>query len=588
MNKTWQLLSEPSQEFINNFPDLPPVVASLLFHRNLHTQEQVDEFLNPDYSTDIHDPYLFQDMEKTVDRIFEAMEKNERIVVYGDYDADGVSAAVILTSLFRALNYENFDIFLPHREVDGYGLNKKNIQTFHNENTKLVITCDCGISNYEEVELANELGLDVIITDHHSIPAKIPNAYAIVHPKIESEPYPDKSLAGGAVAFKLMQAILRKHKKSNEKLPNGESHEAFEKWQLDMAAIASVADMVPLLGESRTLTKYGLIVLEKSRRLGMKKLFLESGLMQEDGSFKRNVSEDTIGFQIAPRINAAGRMNHANVAYKLLVSKVGTDAVDLAYELEQNNNDRRTLTEELVAEGIKQVEENQLNNPVLFVVGKEWSTGIVGLVSGRLKEKYQKPTIVMAINNGEVTGSGRSIEGFSLIESLQEMPQMFSKFGGHPMACGFTLASEDKVDEMKAKLIEKFEAKTKDIDTSPKIKIDAELDLSEVNWELYDVLDKFAPFGQANPKPKYMSTGLKVLSVEAIGAGAKHIKLMLQSKKGLIKKAVGWSLCAGSDPNWCELLQENDIIDIVFEIGVNEWNGNRELQLTIVDLKKSE
>src|SRR3989344_6959439 len=296
MQKLWAVLPDAPPSFFDEFPQLPPLVANLLYHRNIRSQTEIDEFLNPDYSADIHDPYLFNDMAKAVERIFRAMEQAEKITVHGDYDADGVSASVILTDLFRALEFDNFDVFLPHREIDGYGLNENTIKTLRQQGTKLIITCDCGISNAPEVALANSLGMDVIITDHHSMPKKLPPAYAIIHPKIEGEKYPDKNLAGGGVAFKLMQGILKKHKENNETLPDGQKHEAFEKWQLDMGAIASVADMVPLVGESRTLTKYGLIVLNKTRRNGLQKLLLESRLMADDGVLKKEITADTISF----------------------------------------------------------------------------------------------------------------------------------------------------------------------------------------------------------------------------------------------------------------------------------------------------
>ncbi len=266
MQKIWRVSADPPQTFLDEHPELPPIVARLLYHRNLTTQPAIDEFLNPDYSIHVHDPYLFRDMTKAVERILRAGENGEKITIHGDYDADGVSASVILASLFKILNI-NFDVFLPHRETDGYGLNMNTVDLLHKQGTKIIITCDCGISNAPEIAKANELGMDVIVTDHHSIPAKLPDAYAIIHPKVIGETYPDQTLAGGGVAFKLAQGILRKHKESNELLPNGDKHEAYEKWLLDMVAIASVADMVPLLGESRTLTKYGLIVLNKTRRI---------------------------------------------------------------------------------------------------------------------------------------------------------------------------------------------------------------------------------------------------------------------------------------------------------------------------------
>lgn len=581
MNKRWKLLPNPPQSFFEQFPELPEIVARLLYHRNLRTQKEIDEFLQPDYSTDVHDPYLFKDMEKAVKRIFEALEKKEKIIVHGDYDADGVSGSVIIVSTLKALGCDNVDVFLPHRETDGYGLNIRTVELLALEETKLIITCDCGISNTKEVARANELGIDVIITDHHSIPAELPPAYAIIHPKIEGESYPDKGLAGGGVAFKLIQALLKKHIETNALLPNGVEHSTHEKWLLDMVAIASVADMVPLIGESRTLTKYGLIVLNKTKRLGLQKMLLEARLLENDGTKKREFDAYTIGFQIAPRINAAGRINHANVAYNLLMTDRGTDAVDLAYELDQNNKERQVMTEQFVADAIKQVEAQ--DSPVICVLGQGWPTGLVGLIAGKLKEKYQKPALVMALNNEEITGSGRSISGFNLIECLQELPELFSKFGGHPMACGFTLASQEAYEDFKIQINKKFEEKMDGVDLTPILNIDTEIQLNDVDWELYDLLEKFAPFGMANEKPKYLSRDVEVFSLKAVGRDFKHLNMTLK-QDNKIRKSIAWSMCNGNEPNWCDTLKAGDKIDVVFEIDVNEWNGNRDLQLTIVDL----
>lgn len=590
MEKRWDILDAPPQSFLDTFPELPTTVAHLLYHRNVRTQEQVDEFFHPDYSNDVHDPFLFADMQKAVDRIFTAIEKNELITIHGDYDADGVSASVILADLFDALGFTEYDTFLPHRETDGYGLNTRTVDMLAEQGTKVIITCDCGISNVEEIARANEHGIDVIVTDHHSIPPTLPDAYAIIHPKIETENYPDKGLAGGGVAFKLMQAMLRTHAKNNDTLPNGESHESHEKWSLDMVAIASVADMVPLIGESRTLTKYGLIVLNQTRRVGLKKLYEEIKLMHEDGSMKQEITAETIAFQIAPRINAAGRLDHANVALKLILEKSPIEATNLAYELNQNNEERKKLTEGLVRDARAQIKE-QLNNPVLFAIGDGWQTGVVGLIAGKLKEQYQKPVIVMAKNNGDVTGSGRSVDGFNMIAALQDMPECFTKFGGHPMACGFTLAADCDVETMQEKLISLYNQNTKDLDMTPTLTIDADVTLEDVNWDLYDVLAQFEPFGQMNPKPKYVARGLTVTNFQPLGKDGNHMKLLVQHTTPKIRKAVGWRFCTDTDngqPNWCKTLHVGDKIDMVFEVDVNQWNGNRELQLTIVDLRKSE
>lgn len=588
MIKKWLLLSSAPDNFLKAHPELPPTAANLLYQRGLQTQEQIDQFLEPDYSTHIYDPYLFNNMEQAVTRIFSAIQNQEKIVVHGDYDADGVCAATILVSTLKALGTQNVEVFLPHREIDGYGLNTNTVQLLTKEKTDLIITCDCGISNKVEVDLANQLGMEVIITDHHTVPAEMPKAIAIVHPLVPNEKYPDKGLAGGGVAFKLAQALLRKHRETNTTLINGDLHEGFEKWLLDLVAIATVGDMVPLLGESRTLTKYGLVVLNKTKRIGLQKLLLEARLIQESNDKKPVLDSENIGFQIAPRINAAGRMDHANTAYELLMATEPEAAAELAFQLDQNNQDRQKLTENLVKQVVNDVEKNQMDNPVLFFLGKDWSTGVVGLVAGKIKDKYYKPTLIMAENSGEITGSGRSIAEFNLIGALQEMPGFFDRFGGHPMACGFTLANIDKLEKFKQALISKFKEKTAGLDIAPTLPIDCEIDLDEVNWELYDLLNKFEPFGQGNPRPKYLAKNLIVNGVEPVGKNSNHLRLMVKSASGKIKKIMGWNLCcADAETNWCKTLQKGDKIDVVFEISVNEWNGNRELQLTTIDLKKT-
>ncbi len=585
MQKKWVVQPDPPQQFMDEHPELLPIVARLLYHRNIHTQKEIDEFLNPDYERDIYDPFLFQDMEKAIARIFSALEKKESIIVHGDYDADGVSASVILVSTLRALGSTTTDVFIPHRERDGYGLNMNTVETFIKKKIHLVITCDCGVSNVAEIIKLQEAGIDVIVTDHHAVPEIPPPAVAIIHPKVPGEKYPDKNLAGGGVAFKLVQGLMRKHKELHALLPNGKSHESHEKWLLDMVAIASVADMVPLIGESRTLTKYGLIVLNHTRRLGLQKLLLEARFHQEGDEKRKEITTDTIGFQIAPRINAAGRMNHAVTAFNLMIAEKGTDAIDLAFELNNNNQDRQKLTEELAKDAIKQAEKNK-NAPVIITYGVGWSPGLVGLIAGRLKEKYHKPTIVCAENEGSVVASGRSIPGFNMIETLQEMPEYFLKFGGHPMACGFTLISKEKFEDFKRAINKAYIEKTSGKDVTPSLFVDAEIDLEEVSWELFDILDKFKPFGVANEQPRYLAREVTVHQLQPVGKEGKHLRIMVKHKTHKIKKTIGWGLCNG-DTNWGEVLKPGDKIDMVFEIDVNEWNGNRELQLTIVDLKKS-
>ncbi len=582
--KQWDLLPTPPESFFAEHPDYSKTVLTLLYNRNIRSAEDIEVFLHPNYEEHVYDPFLFQHMDKAVSRLMEAMEKGETITVYGDYDADGVSSAVILASMFKALKYENYNIYLPHREKDGYGLNKTAVGVLAEKRTNVLITCDCGISNADEVALANEKGMDVIITDHHSIPAVIPKAFAIIHPKIEEEPYPDKNLAGGDVAFKLMQGILRRYAKDHDKLPNGESPTAFEKWQLDMCAIASVADMVPLVGEPRTLTKYGLMVLAKSRRVGMQKLFLEAGIMHNDGSFKREIDAGTIGFQIAPRINAAGRIEHANTAYNLLMEENGANATTLAFRLEETNTERKELTTTVTEEALAKA--NALaDDPVLFVYGPHWPPGITGLVAGKLVRETGKPAFVLVDNRGKVTASGRSIKGFDMISALQANADHFLKFGGHPMACGFSLEGPEQIEAMKAAVNKTFHDVTKGIDLTPTISIDAEISLRDVNWDLWDELVLLEPYGQTNQKPTFVIRGVQIDKLQPLGAAEKHLKMWVRADNAK-KQIIGWQKCVGNDPNLCETLKEGDIVDLVAEIDVNEWNGNRELRMTLVDLRK--
>ena len=587
--KKWILATPPAPDFLSAHPELPPLAVRLLWNRGLRTQEQIDEFLNPDYLGDIHDPYLFKDMNKAVELIFAAIKNNDRIVVHGDYDADGVCASAIIISTLKKLGMENVGVFIPHREIDGYGLNNNTVDYLKKDGAKLVITCDCGISNTKEIEYAKNQGMKVIVTDHHAMPAVFPPADAIIHPLVPGETYPDRTLSGGGVAFKLIQGLLKTHAKDHELLPDGERHEAFEKWLLDMVAISTVADMVPLVGESRTLTRYGLTVLNKSRNLGLRALLTVAGLMDENGKGKKIFDTETISFQLAPRINAAGRMDHANVAFALLMAKTHSEAKELAEQLQKNNTDRQKLTEQLLKESRKQITETkQENEPMIFVEGKNWSAGILGLVASKLKDEYYKPILVMGVSDKMVVGSGRSIAGFNIIANLQALGKHLTKFGGHPQACGFSLDPKN-LESFKKDMLEKAASGTKDLDLTPQLKIDAEVDLEEVNWKLFDILQKFEPFGTANDEPRYAARNLSIAAIEPVGKDNKHLRIMVKHNSHLVRKTIafGFGDAEKHPANWSETLRPGDKIDLAFSVSVNEWNGNRELQLMVDDIKKT-
>lgn len=566
--KKWLVAERTPEDFRKRFAELPEIIAQLLWNRGLQTQEEIDEFLNPDYVEDIHDPFLFRDMEKAVSRIFKAIERGEQITIHGDYDSDGVCGSVILATTMEALGGK-VDVFLPHRETDGYGLNPRTVTHLAQEGTNLIITCDNGISNKKEIEQAAELGIDTIITDHHTMPPELPeSAVAIIHPLVPGEKYPCKNLAGGGVAFKLAQALIKKA----TSLETG-----FEKWLLDMVAISSVADMVPLLGETRTLVRYGIIVLRKSRRAGVRKLIEVAGLDPDD------LDTISISFYLAPRINAAGRMDHANAAYKLLMSKDEEEARPLALALNQQNQARQKLSEQILRDARSQIiEQEQTDEPVLFASGNDWPVGLVGLIAGKLADEFYRPAIVFSLAGELPTASIRSIPELDMMEAMKACAKYFKKFGGHPMAGGFSLKSLEEMGEFKKEMRAYVGDKLKGRDLIPSLKIDAEVVLEDIQWELYDLLQKFEPFGVGNLQPKYLARGLKVVGTSPVGADGKHMRLMVSHKTSVIRKAIGF--CFGS---WCEKLSMGDTVDMVFEVGVNEWNGNRELQLKIVDLRKA-
>jgi len=586
MLKQW-ITSQPlTPQYKAQFPEIPEIVLQLLYNRNLNTQKEIDEFLYPDYSCHIHDPFLFKDMTKAVKRIFEAIDKNELIFVHGDYDADGVTSSVILVSTLKKLGAKHLDVFLPDREKDGYGINKNTVDVFIEAQAKLIISCDCGVSNVEEIKKAQEAKIDVIVTDHHNIPPTPPNAYAIIHPKIPGETYPDKTLCGAGVAFKLAQALLRTKKLIDTE--NSKDLESFEKWLIDLVALASVADMVPLLGESRTLTKYGLIVLNKTKRLGLKNLIEIAGLNKKS---QGTLDTHDIGFQITPRINAAGRMKHANTAFQLLITEDTDEAIELARELNSNNIARQKETEQMINEGRKYIEETKQNGAnIYFVIQDNWPIGLVGLIASKLYNQYYRPVLVMTKKDNKIHGSGRSIEEINIMEKMVILKDHFEKYGGHPQACGFTLKDATKLEDMQNAMRKLVDEEIKSKDITPKLAIDAEVRLDQINWELYDLLDKFAPFGQNNPTPKYLTRKVKVSSFDGVGNNGKHLRLLVKQDSNMSHKMIGFSF--GDEKtvgkNWCQILKPGDELDIVFEISVNEWNGERELQKKIIDLRFAE
>ncbi|MFZ6035930.1 MAG: single-stranded-DNA-specific exonuclease RecJ [Patescibacteria group bacterium] len=566
MSKIWQIAPPISEDVRNAFPEVLPLVLQLLHNRGLKTQREIDEFLNPDYGENTHDPFLFRHMDRAVQRIMTAIQRGERITVHGDYDADGVCATVIAVSVLRALGAD-VTVYIPHRMTEGYGLNANTVNELAAQGTTVIVTVDCGVSNKAEVVQAQQRGIDVIITDHHEEPPELPPAYAIINPSVAADTYPFRTLAGSGVAFKLAQALVRRD--GGVKLKEG-----FEKWLLDVVAIGTIADMVPLVGENRTLAKYGLIVLQKTKRLGLRALAEYSRFPLE------SVDSAGVAFGIVPRLNAAGRIDHANTAFELLMCEDTGEAQRVAESLEKNNKERQRMTEQMVQESKRQLGDVG-DERILFAIGDDWSAGLVGLVAGRLMDHYDRPVIVMGNRGGEIMGSGRSIAPFDITAALVKSRAYLDRYGGHASACGFTL---------KPGMLEQFKASMRSLagqaisphDMTKRLAIDAAVSLGDITWDIVTALEGFEPFGQGNPAVRFAARQLRVADFQKVGTDGKHLRLHVE-QDGVTKKLIAF----GYGNSWGNELAIGDMIDAVFELAVNEWNGNRELQLKLVDIQRN-
>lgn len=564
MKTEWVEKASIEKEVLEQFPEINPVVLRMLWNRELRTQKEMDEFLSPDYARDVHDPFLFRDMQKAVDRIHAAIEAGERITIHGDYDADGVCASAILRITLEKLG-ATVDVFLPDREKDGYGVSKRTVDFIAQNGTKLIITTDCGISNKPEVDHAKSLGIDTIITDHHTQPLELPDAaVAIIHPPLKGEPYPFKGLAGGGVAWKLAHALTIADNGAHLK-------SGFEKWLLDLASISTVADVMSLTGENRTIVKYGLTVMKKTRWQGLRELMRFANVNPD------HITATDIGFRIGPRINAAGRVDHSSMALDLLMARRPSDAVQVAAQIEKTNQDRGKLTKIMVEEVMDQV-ASQTDEKLLIAKGDTWRMGLVGLVAGRVMDELHKPVLVMTRAKGDISGSGRSPGTFNLVEALQSADHLLEKYGGHPPAAGFSL-TEKNLDAFVQHMRDRASTEITDDEPVQKLEVEAELSLTDVNWELNDELEKFSPFGAGNPEPLFMTHDVEVVEARPVGADEKHGKFTLKQGDKTVA-AIGFG-----HGKHAETLQPGHKLDMVYSVEVNEWNGNRELQCVIKDIK---
>ena len=579
----WHLKPPAPEEFIKQFPEYSPIALRLLFERGLTTRISIDEFFSPDYNEDLHDPFLMLGMKEAVKRVLKAIDKKEKIAIFGDYDADGVCGAVILKSVLEILGVKEkeIEIYIPDRNREGYGLNLEAVKKIAEQKIDLIITVDCGITDFEEIELANSLGVEVIITDHHLVAAKLPKAKIIINPWQKKDNYPFKELAGAGVAFKLAQGLL---KKTKAEIPAG-----WEKWLLDLVALATVADCVPLLGENRTLVRYGLIVLAQTQRIGLKELMEIARLnpIFEAETLTTNLDSYSLGFILAPRLNAAGRLEHAAVGFKLLTTEDPAEAKILAKKIDSQNRQRQKITDEIVAEVEKRAKDylTSENQPVIVERDAAWSPGLVGLAAGKITDRYHRPAVIFSQKeNGFLRGSVRSISGFNIVEALEECADLIGEFGGHAAAAGLSLEDKNYL-LFKERINQIARRKLKKEDLIPQLEIDSEVQPEEINWELFDSLTRFEPFGQRNKEPKFLVRDLRIVNCRMVGNGQKHLKLELKSDRmpGKIFKAIGFGLANGQNNN----LKTGDKVDLVFELLADEWNGNKELQMKMLDIHKT-
>ncbi|KKU50785.1 MAG: single-stranded-DNA-specific exonuclease RecJ [Candidatus Sungbacteria bacterium RIFCSPLOWO2_02_FULL_47_9] len=564
VNKSdWTVKSPPPEDFLSVVsgagfsPEHAPFIAQLLWARGINTKEKIEKFFNPDYTTGVHDPFLFKGMEKAATRVVRAIQNKEKIIVFADYDADGVDGAVIMAEFLKKAGGEH-EVFIPDRFTESYGLTLERIDEFKELGARVLITIDCGVTDYDEVEKANSFGMDVIILDHHIVPPKWPNAYAIIDHKQEDDTYPEKVLCGTGLAFKLVQAVLKKERFGLV--------EGWEKWFLDAVAIATVADMVPLTGENRVLVKYGVEVIKKMRRPGLKALLGEKAIHPQE------ITAETIGFYIAPRINAASRMDHANTAFELMLTDEDEKADWLARRLEEKNQERRTLVEKI----LKTLEVRLAGKepPIIIFEGSpEWPAGVLGIAANRILEKYGCPVFLYGILPDIVKGSCRAGKGFNVVELMRGAEDCFDDFGGHAVSGGFSMKLEN-VERLKAKLqasLEQFAPP----DSEP-IQADAEIALKDVTSELYALTKSFEPFGQENPKPLFSLRGVKLKEVKHVGADQTHVKLKLGDE------GLGAIYFRGSHNGF----KTGDTVDILAELQENTWRGTTKIELNIVEAVK--
>ncbi len=568
--KKWVLRSTDSPEYsidriqsISQTYGVPPLVAKILLQYGV---ESFSTFLHPGLEK-LHDPFLMKGMHQAVERIHRALLGQEKVLVFGDYDVDGITSTSIMVKFLKEIGIEQTIYQIPDRFRDGYGLKSTVVDFCKNENVGLLITVDCGITSVREVEYANSLGIDVIVTDHHECKSEIPPAVAVLNPKQSDCGYPFKCLAGVGVAFKLLQGLTRT-------LNLDEAH-FFENY-VDIVSVGTIADVMPLIGENRILVKNGLESLASTKNPGLR------ALMKQAGVNTAHISTSSVGFGLAPRINAAGRMDDPKLGVELLLAQTDEEAEEKASLLDSINRERQAIEQEIYEEAIQMLsdESNRFAKDSVLVLSKNgWHSGIIGIVASKITEKYNKPCILISSDGEESKGSGRSIRGFNLFEALSHCGDKLIRFGGHELAAGLTVAT-DEIEAFRKEINAYAENHLSEADFVPTLTVDTQLPVSYTNLNTVDKLSVMEPFGMNNPNPVFYCGGLKVTGVHTMSEG-KHLRLQL-SDGAVSVQAVGFSM-----GYLAEELSVDDRVDIVFNLEANIYRGERRAQILLKDMRLS-
>lgn len=560
MQKIWNVkkYSTASVESLQKKYQISSILAKLLIARDIK-EDQVENFLKGDLK-DLKDPYLMKDMEKFVARVDRAIQNHEKICIYGDYDVDGITSITIMYQFLTEIG-ANVEYYLPDRLIEGYGINNSALQQIKEHGVTLVITVDCGITAIEEVEFAKTIGLDICITDHHECAEKVPDCIAIINPKQKEDHYPFKMHAGVGVAFKCITAISKKY---------GLDEEMYLKY-LDIVAIGTISDIVPLVDENRIISKYGLKQMEHTKNIGLKALLKITNYKEIDSIM--------VSFGMAPRINACGRMGNARIAVSLLLEKDSTKATQIAMKLDELNTERQIVEKDIFDEAIRMIEEKKLDQKNSIVLYHEsWHNGVIGIVASRLVNLYYRPVILLTKEHGMIRGSGRCQMGFSLYDALTECKDTLLQFGGHELAAGLSIA-EEKISDFMLEFEQVVTQKSQGINEQV-IDIDMQIDKKDLNIQTIKDIHTLKPYGQSNKVPLFIYKNLKVVAIRTIKED-KHLKLTLQDEKTLIE-AIAFSQGIRRDE-----VRIGDKIDVVGNVEVNTFNTPKTIQLVLQDFKKS-